>query len=81
MSAASRRPNCPFCDGSDLAEIVYGLPEESLREAAARGEVQLGGCIVGPDNPDWHCRSCGKRWRDEVEGRDRHEILFDGEEE
>jgi len=80
VSAAPRKPKCPYCDGSDLVEIVYGLPGEELQEAADRGEVQLGGCIVEPNNPDWACRSCGKRWRDEVEGRDRHEIPYDGEE-
>jgi hypothetical protein len=24
-----------------------------------RGEVSLGGCLVGPESPDYECRSCG----------------------
>jgi hypothetical protein len=41
-----------------MVEIVYGLPDRELVEAELRHEVVLGGCIVGPESPDFECRSC-----------------------
>ena len=32
---------------------AYGYPEVELSEAARRGEVVLGGCLVGPESPDY----------------------------
>ena len=28
-------------------------------EAAQRGEIVLGGCMVGDESPDYQCRGCG----------------------
>ena len=28
-------------------------------EAEQRGEVVLGGCLVGPESPAYECRGCG----------------------
>lgn len=36
---------CPRC-GSTALPIAYGLPAPELFEAADRGEVALGGCVV-----------------------------------
>ena len=41
--------------------IVYGLPGGDLWEAADRGEVSLGGCLISPGNPTEECVLCGKR--------------------
>ena len=29
-----------------------------MGEAADRGEIRLGGCIVGPESPDYECLGC-----------------------
>ncbi|WP_156251507.1 hypothetical protein [Pseudactinotalea terrae] len=59
---------CPECGSGDVVEIVYGMPGPELFEAAERGEVVLGGCVmfVDPDgqsaDPDRSCRDCHHRF-------------------
>ena len=55
--------NCPRCDSVDVVPIVYGLPGEELFARSVAGEVELGGCCVGPHDPEFHCRACGSKWR------------------
>ncbi len=46
---------CQEC-GSTAIPVVYGLPGRELFEAAERGEIRLGGCVM----PGWPlCRLCG----------------------
>jgi hypothetical protein len=56
--------SCPVC-GGDAVPIVFGLPGPRLFEAARRGVVALGGCIVdrAGNDPNLECCSCGHRWR------------------
>ena len=49
---------CPKC-GKELIEIIYGMPGSELFEAAERGEVILGGCMVFEDQPEYRCKDCG----------------------
>ena len=44
--------------------IVYGLPAPELFESADRGEVVLGGCVVGfpGEDPTHACKACGTRF-------------------
>ena len=41
--------HCPKCRSDRVLEIVYGMPEPELEAQAMRGELELGGCCVGPD--------------------------------
>jgi hypothetical protein len=41
-----------------MAPIVYGYPGAGLMEAAERGEVVLGGCVIWPNQPRWKCPTC-----------------------
>ena len=50
---------CPRCGSAESTRILYGLPTHEAFEAAQRGEISLGGCIVGPESPDYECRGCG----------------------
>ena len=50
-------PPCPRC-ASACIPIVYGLPGSELIEAAIRGEVRLGGCIIEGEDPQWACTVC-----------------------
>ena len=66
----------PEC-GTTVLPVVYGLPQPELFEQAARGEVLLGGCIIGPDDvmetcecgatrtlrPDWNPAVSDPTWR------------------
>ena len=51
---------CPRC-GAASVPIVYGLPSYELFDAADRGEVALGGCMVLDEQPTRACRGvdCG----------------------
>ena len=54
--------------------MVYGLPGPKLEEAARRGTVALGGCVVdraGTD-PNLQCRFCEHSWRS-----DEHPVVPD----
>jgi poly(ADP-ribose) glycohydrolase ARH3 len=53
---------CPACGAMTLVSIVYGMPGHELFEAAERGEVVLGGCIVDWDQPTAACTACGGQW-------------------
>lgn len=46
---------CPKCGGK-LIEIVYGMPAYETFQAAERGEVYLGGCMM--DEYKYHCNKC-----------------------
>ena len=54
---------CPRCGSAGVVPIVYGLPGEKLIEGSVAGEVELGGCCVGPRDPEFHCKACGNDWR------------------
>lgn len=57
-TAAPPRP-CPRCGSTDAIRIIYGLPDHELFAASERGEVALGGCVIGEESPDFECRACG----------------------
>jgi len=46
-----------------VVPILYGLPTEEGFEAARRGEVKLGGCLVEPWKPEWWCLACDAGFR------------------
>lgn len=52
---------CPECDEKCLP-IQYGLPSGSMFKKAERGKVWLGGCMIWPDNPKWHCPECDREF-------------------
>jgi hypothetical protein len=51
---------CPVCHRSDqVIPVEYGLPTEDLIAdmlSGRTGEVHLGGCLVGNDDPKWFCK-------------------------
>jgi hypothetical protein len=53
---------CAVCGGRGV-RIVYGLPGPELADAAERGELALGGCVIGDDDPNLQCSACGNEWR------------------
>jgi uncharacterized protein with PIN domain len=52
---------CPACGGK-LVPIVYGLPGPEASEAAMRGEIALGGCLVTRDDPHLACTKCNEKY-------------------
>lgn len=55
-----RRPNaCPQCGRNDeVVPILYGMPASETLEAAERGELQIGGCVIDDDQPTRFCKRC-----------------------
>ena len=57
---------CPECGSTAVIPWVFGLPcpgtEDKLLSAEARGELMVGGCVMGPDSPKWHCNECRHDW-------------------
>ena len=43
-----------------MLPIIFGYPMAELREAAERGEVALGGCVVSGEDPTHRCAACGQ---------------------
>lgn len=53
-----RKPcKCPMCGGK-VVIISYGEPTYEAYQAEQRGELVLGGCLIGPNSPDWQCVKC-----------------------
>ena len=51
---------CPNCGHSPVAEILYGLLNDSddLNRDLKAGLVTLGGCWHSGDDPAWECLEC-----------------------
>jgi hypothetical protein len=49
--------SCPRCGGS-IVPVAYGFPGPDMWEAAERGEIVLGGCMVRIGQPTVRCTSC-----------------------
>ena len=58
MTTPTPLPPCPKCGSTDAVEIIYGYPTDETGMAAERGEIVLGGCLVGMEDPDYQCRGC-----------------------
>ena len=48
---------CPRCD-AEMTPIAYGYPGVEMFEAAERGQILLGGCVVLDGQPTSRCTSC-----------------------
>ncbi|HOJ78734.1 MAG TPA: hypothetical protein PLZ08_11285 [Bacillota bacterium] len=53
---------CPKCGSESVIRIQYGLPSHDALEAVGRGEVILGGCCIGGNSPQYHCKECQNEW-------------------
>ena len=60
---------CPRCQSHRVLPIAYGFPGPEMFALAERGEIVLGGCIIGEHNPNRACLDCGEHWY-EVDDRD-----------
>lgn len=57
--AAEPQRTCPRCKAEiEPVPIVYGYPTSELWDEALTGRVQLGGCMVGDESPDYACPAC-----------------------
>ena len=64
MTRPPRQPrsHCPSCHQTVRpTPILWGLPSHEGFAMAQRGEVVLGGCLVGELDPSHVCPNCGIR--------------------
>jgi len=60
LPAVSTFPPCPLCRSTaQPLRIIYGLPTLDLAMDERTGGYVLGGCVIGPESPDYECRDCG----------------------
>lgn len=60
--ARTNKRRCPTCASPYVVPVVFGLPSAEGQACWDRGELDLGGCLVMGDEPDWRCRACGAEW-------------------
>ena len=65
---------CPNCNGTNVAEIMYGLPTqkfmEELDKEKNKGKYRLGGCCISNDDPAFSCNDCGNLFGNREEEED-----------
>jgi hypothetical protein len=60
---------CPACAADiEPLPIVYGYPSSELFNEAEAGRVQLGGCVISGEDPDYVCPSCDASLWDTARG-------------
>jgi predicted RNA-binding Zn-ribbon protein involved in translation (DUF1610 family) len=59
----TRKHICPACGEKEGVPIMYGYPSHTAIEASERGEVALGGCCIGDNDPERRCLKCEHEWR------------------
>lgn len=71
-----REAPCPHCGAPlKLVPILYGFPTQEAFEAARRRELQLGGCMVWPEQPEFACSNCDEPIEIGLPEEDRERLL------
>lgn len=53
-----KRRMCSKCGSKKVVPVVYGYPTEKLQELHNKGKVELGGCCITEDMPEFYCKAC-----------------------
>lgn len=61
-SESKSKPACPKCGGQETIPILYGYPSPATLRKWKRKEVELGGCCIGNNDPQWYCKNCQKNF-------------------
>lgn len=60
---------CPRCGKRKGVPLAYGFPGEEGFKSAERGEIVLGGCVLGMGEPlDTACTACEFQWCAKADG-------------
>lgn len=57
-----KKSKCPLCKKWEGVPLILGYPNPEDFELESRGEVILGGCVLGDEEVDRQCRNCGHQW-------------------
>ena len=65
---------CPECNGTNVAQIMYGYPSsqflDEMKKDENKGKFQLGGCCISNDDPAFSCNDCGNLFGNREEEED-----------
>ena len=64
MFTDNKVPVCPECNSENVIPIVYGYPDYTAERKAKKGEILLGGCVIGINDPEWYCKECENKFWD-----------------
>ena len=53
---------CPRCSSTDIAKIVWGLPNMESFKKEDKDKYVFGGCCVSDDDPEYSCNNCGEEF-------------------
>jgi hypothetical protein len=59
----NKKYTCPECNSNEGVDILYGYPTDETLKSWLKEEVELGGCIIGKENPTHKCFKCGHQWK------------------
>ena len=52
-------PKCPKCSlNINVVPIEYGFPGNEMQKEYYKGKIELGGCGIEKDAPEWNCKEC-----------------------
>ena len=56
--------NCPKCKSKNVCKIIYGYVnlDEQIQLEIDRKKIELGGCIIGENSPEFRCNDCQSEW-------------------
>ncbi len=62
---SKKKIKCPYCNSTNVAKILYGLPvfSKNLAKELENGKTFLGGCVISEDSPRYRCNDCLKTWK------------------
>ena len=53
---------CPRCSSTNIAEIIWGLPDMKRFRDEDKDKYVFGGCCVSDDDPEYSCNNCGEEF-------------------
>lgn len=53
---------CPKCKSKKVIPIVYGYPSAEMWKLSEEGKIELGGCCVMNNDPEYFCKDCGNKF-------------------
>ena len=39
------------------------MPGIEMQKEYNEGKIMLGGCVIDPETPDYHCKDCSYEWK------------------
>ena len=56
------KSQCPKCKSKKVILIAYGYPSVEMWKLSEEEKIELGGCIVRDNNPNYLCKDCGNKF-------------------